>query len=211
VSPHSQIPVIAIIGGIGSGKSAVANWVLNIRSTTVINADEIGHQVLEFPEMKQQIRAEFGDSVFDENGVVDRSELGNLVFGNSEKSQGRKNKLETIVHPVIRKEIISQIELAGNSGQYEFILLDAAVLLESGWHEICDAVVFVDVPEEVRLQRVQQTRGWSKQKFQDRENSQLSLVDKRNAANVIIDNSGSLEEAGEQLLKALPDICKSSS
>lgn len=83
--------------------------------------------------------------------------------------------------------------------QYEAVLLDAAVLFEAGWDELCDAVVFVEVPEAIRLERVSRTRGWNAEELEKREASQLSLAEKKKRADSIVDNSGSITEAGTRL------------
>lgn len=190
--------VMGFIGGIGSGKSALADWVGNTLGAKVINADEAGHRALQQPEVRKSLREAFGSGVFDESGAVIRSRLAALVFGPGEPEQTARRQLEQIVHPVIRRDLEQQIADAGQ--KHELILLDAAVMLESGWQNVCDAVVFVDVPAELRLARILKTRNWTAAELARRESSQLPLDVKRAAADVTIDNSDSLERAGRQLL-----------
>ena len=197
MSGHS-VPVIGLIGGVGSGKSAFAGWLRERLNAVVLSADEAGHRALEQPEVKAKIREQFGPDVFDDAGAIVRRRLAERVFGSGEPHQRARRQLEQIVHPVIRRDLERQITLA--VPVCDLILLDAAVMLESGWRDACDAVVYVDVPLEVRRERVQRTRGWSAEELASREASQWPLDVKRAAADVSIDNSDSLERAGEQFL-----------
>lgn len=190
--------VIGFVGGIGSGKSALAKWVGNKLGGIVIDADEAGHRALDRPEVQERIREEFGPDVFDEGGRVIRSRMAAQVFGEGEPERAARRLLEQIVHPVIGRDLEHQIREAGRTSG--LILLDAAVMLEAGWQGVCDAVVYVDVPPEMRQQRVQATRGWSANELKQRETSQWPLDEKRRAADVIVDNSESLESAGQQFL-----------
>jgi dephospho-CoA kinase len=197
MSKH-HIHVIGFIGGVGSGKSTLVRWLGEKLNAAVISADEAGHRALEQPEVKEKIREQFGPDVFDDAGTVVRGRLATRVFGSGEPQRAARRQLEQIVHPVIRRDLEQQIDFAGRT--CDLILLDAAVMLESGWREACDAIVFVDVPRQTRQERVQRTRRWSEAVLASREASQLPLDVKRAAADVVIDNSDSLERAGQQFL-----------
>lgn len=197
--PTHSIPVIGLVGGIGSGKSAVARWVAERRNTPVIDGDAAGHQALLLPEVTSQIRKHFGTEVFDDAGLVDRSALAKLVFGAGDSHRQAKETLESIVHPVIRRVISETIDnLRTSNSPPEAILLDAAVLLEAGWENVCSAVVFIDTPFEQRRQRVA-SRGWSADELEKREASQLPLSEKRSRADFVVPNDAELERAGKQL------------
>ena len=206
MSTPDFVPVIGLIGGVGSGKSAVARWIGDHKNVVIIDGDSIGHQVLEIPKTKEDIRRRFSESVFNEQGCVDRNVLGRLVFGSAAEHRQAQTNLEQIVHPKIRKEIINQIQDARSSGNYEAIILDAAVLLEAGWNDLCNAVVFVEASEECRLKRVAQSRGWNEKTLKTREASQLSLDEKRKASDQVIYNTGTLQESGAQFENILEQI-----
>jgi dephospho-CoA kinase len=191
------IPVVGLIGGVGSGKSSVAQRWQAIRPVAVIDADQLGHQVLHLPTVKERIRQRFGPTVFDSQGDIIRSTLGRLVFGAS-AHQARQG-LEAIVHPEIRTFLEREIRELRRQANVEAILLDAAVLLEAGWNELCDVVVFIDTPEADRIARVKAGRGWSAAKLAKREASQWPLPRKRAAADAVIDNSNSVDDAAHQL------------
>jgi dephospho-CoA kinase len=199
VSNSFRIPVIGIVGGIGSGKSTIAREAAKLKPWYVIDADKIGHSVLESSEVRDQLRTTFGTKIFDASGAVIRSALAERVFG-SPNEENRK-QLEAIVHPEIRRRILAELREAEQSGRYAAILLDAAVLLESGWREMCGTVVYVDARLKDRQERVLRTRGWSEHELRTREASQLPLDVKQTQSDAIISNHGEPVQAARQLIE----------
>ncbi|MCX7407569.1 MAG: dephospho-CoA kinase [Planctomycetota bacterium] len=197
-----RIPVIGVVGGIGSGKSAVAREVASLANVHVIDADRLGHEALLDSDVKLALRRQFGESIFDATGEVHRSSLARCVFGDGESYRTARHALEQIVHPEIARRITTEIAQAEAVGQ-EAVLLDAAVLLEAGWRRLCDAVVFIDAPEELRLQRVQQRSGWTREEFHRREASQLGLTEKRRQCDAVIVNATDVTESGRQFINFL--------
>lgn len=197
-----RIPLVGIVGGIGSGKSAVANWVAANANVTVINADNLGHEALEALTVKNALILRFGPEIVGTDGAIVRSAIARFVFGtNPEQIQARKD-LEAIVHPEIRRRIL-ELETAAATNGFDAVLLDAAILLETGWRNLCSLVVYIDTPDEIRLKRVQETRGWTIEDLRRREESQWSLADKRKQSDIIVQNDRDLDFAGQQLLLAL--------
>jgi dephospho-CoA kinase len=193
MSGHS-IPVIGIVGSIGSGKSALARELAARLGGMHLDADRFGHELLLDRSVIEAIRAAFGPSVLNGDGQVDRRALARQVFGESTaQGQGRK-RLETILHPRIRAAITKRIDEEAARGRVSIVLLDAAVLLEAGWEGDCDALLCVDAPREQRLERVA-SRGWDEDELARREATQLSLEEKRRRADVVIENSGDLADA----------------
>jgi dephospho-CoA kinase len=206
VSDHTHILVVGIVGGIGSGKSSVARWVAaRDPRVRLINGDEVGHEVLMLEAVKGAVRQRFRDVVFDASGQIDRQALGHLVFGPSGEQHGARRDLEQIVHPRIRETFEKRIAEAVAAGN-QAVLLDAAVLFEAGWNDLCDAVVFVDVPRIERLGRLRAGRGWDETEVDRREASQVSLETKRKRSDYVIDNARSIDEAGRQLEELLTRI-----
>jgi len=188
VSKPDLIPVIALVGGIGSGKSFLVRSLAETEPIAIIDADRIGHEVLIDNEVMTQIRQEFGDGVFDNQGGIIRRALGQMVFGLDAEHQAAKVRLERIVHPRIRDRIRQQIAEIRSSKTYEAIFLDAAILLESGWKDECQAIVYVDVPAEERLRRVVSERNWTPEEFFAREANQLPVELKQQAADFTVIN-----------------------
>jgi dephospho-CoA kinase len=202
-----HIPVIGLVGGVGSGKSSIARGAGENRNVAVIDADAFGHAVLRDPDVKARIRDVFGDSVLDSQGEVDRGALGARVFGDDAEARSRRHQLEQIVHPRIREAVFAGIQDAcAGPRPPDAVLLDAALLLEAGWKDECDAVVFIDTNEQERLKRVQATRGWDARELQRRELSQLDLQVKRDAADFVIDNSQSLPQSIHELQDIIDQV-----
>ena len=202
-SSLARIPLVGIVGGVGAGKSSVVRNVKSLR-LHFIDADRIGHEQLAVAEIKEQIVKVFGTQVLDSSGSIIRPNLAAKVFGDSPENQQRRQQLNSIVHPAIRSEIRRQINAAPQD--VDAIILDAALLLEAGWADECDAVIFIDTSLEQRQKRVAETRGWSVEELQRREASQLSLEEKRRRSNFCVDNSGKISVAAHQMEQALMKI-----
>lgn len=194
-----KVPVIGLVGGIGSGKSFLARSLQDRHRVVIVDGDSTGHQVLKEESVKQQIRRTFGQGVFDRDGEVDRREMSALVFGSDPRARSARGALEAIVHPRIAEKLKHEIAAAQTRPEIEFVVLDAALLLEAGWRTLCDFVVYVDVPDELRRERVRAGRGWSREQLEAREQSQFPLKQKRMEADDVVDNSEEVEVALSQL------------
>jgi dephospho-CoA kinase len=203
--------VIGLIGGIGSGKTEVAQ-LLAQRGATVIDADAVGHALLWESRVRAQIVEQFGPAVVaapDQSGAadiasIDRRALGSIVFADPLA----RRALEAIVHPAMRSRFLSDIRRAVAAGTSRLIVLDAAVLLEAGWDDLCDRIVFVDTPLIERSRRVVQSRGWSASALAARERAQWPHDQKRSYADWVIKNDGDLDllrEETDRLLCLLED------
>jgi len=191
--------IVGVVGGIGSGKSAVCRWVSNHDpSIRVIDADRDGHRALELPAVKQALQTAFGRDILGADGKLIRSAIASRVFGDSPESQDARRKLEAIVHPAIAKLRDDQLAELSSNRTIRAVLVDAALLLEANWQGSCDGVVFVDVPRNQRLERVRE-RGWTDEEFARREASQWPLSIKKDASNFVVDNSHTLDNAGTQM------------
>lgn len=188
--------VIGILGGVGSGKSTVAR-LFEQAGAVRIDADRIGHLVLQLPEVRELVLARFGEQVFDSDGSISRPALAKIVFAPGAEGQRALADLEAMTHPRITQRIereISRERLAGT----KLLLLDAPVLLKARWSRFCDHVLFVDAPPELRQARVA-VRGWTQEEWLRREQSQESLDVKRAASDIVVDNGGSLEQTAAQV------------
>jgi dephospho-CoA kinase len=201
MAASKYIPVIGVIGGIGSGKSFFAQTLAKRKNLVIVNGDAVGHALLLRPDIRERIRDRFGSGVIAADGSIKRRDLGQLIFGTTPEQAQAKTDLEAIVHPPLTAELQRQITEARAAGHADAIILDAAILLECGWRKFCDAVVMIDTPVELRWQRVHADRGWSLSEFQSREASQMSIADKRDAADYIVENVGPEDEVAERCLQ----------
>jgi len=192
-----RLPVIGLVGGVASGKSFVAAELARL-GAAVLDADRAGHQVLTDPVLIAEIRQEWGPDVLDDAGQVDRKALADIVFEPTDQGRGHRARLEQITHPRIGQLILEQARKASADPNVVALVLDAPVMLEAGWGDLCQHVLFVDAPTEVRLRRVLE-RGWTAEEFAVRENAQQSLKNKRTRADFVIDNSGDPEYTRAQV------------
>jgi dephospho-CoA kinase len=160
----------------------------------VIHADAIGHEVLRETEVIDILRNRFGDQILNpDTGQIERSKVAAIVFGEEPTAISNRRFLESVTHPRIRERIRESLNHARANPDLDMIVLDVPLLIESGWIDSCDRVVFVDSPLDIRRERAKQ-RGWSETQFDAREASQVDIEKKRDAATDCLDNSGSLEQ-----------------
>jgi dephospho-CoA kinase len=183
--------VIGILGGVASGKSLVAGELARL-GAGLLDADRAAHEVLRMPEIQEAIRRRWGSAVFTADGRIDRARLARIVFAAPPKGPRERRYLEQLTHPAIGRLLAREAERLEASGRAAAVL-DAPLLMEAGWDKLCETLVFVDAPRGVRLARALQ-RGWSEADFAAREGAQESLDAKRERADVVLDNSGSLDQ-----------------
>ena len=190
---------IGLIGGVASGKSAVAAGLAR-RGAVVFDADKIGHAMLQRPAVRDELVARWGAGILDGAGQVSRPAVAKLVFGDSHEAKANLESLEQLLHPLIRAQIEAEIRQLPD-GEAPAVVIDAPLLIESGWHVICQAILFIDCPREVRLARAQQHRGWSLEEFDRREAAQMPISQKQAVATHVIDNGGTLAELDRELAR----------
>jgi dephospho-CoA kinase len=199
-----QPAVIGIVGGIASGKSAIANK-FKRQGAVVLSADDAAHEVLRLPEVKASARARWGEGIFAPDGEIDRPALANIVFAPPPAGEHDRKYLEELTHPKIGKLLAERLESFRGQENVPAIVLDIPLLYESGWNNFCNKIVFVAAEESVRQARAR-ARGWSDEEFSRREATQASLDAKRASADFVVDNSGTLEAAGVQIDRFWRDV-----
>lgn len=200
-APASRLtkkPILGLVGGVGCGKSTVAGLLRELGGG-VVAGDPAGHEALRQPELRGQVVARWGQGLLNETGEIDRPKLGRIVFAQPEE----RRHLEQIVFPWIRQRLREELERVDAETPSRFIVLDAAVMLEAGWDAVCDRILFIDVPEAVRWQRVARQRDWSAEEVRGREAAQWSLEQKRALADAVVDNGGSEAQTRAQLEQVL--------
>ncbi|MGC8623892.1 MAG: dephospho-CoA kinase [Phycisphaerae bacterium] len=191
-------PVIGIVGGIGSGKSSVAAEFARM-GCLVIDSDRLAHQVLEEPGIRQELQILFGPTIVGTDGKIDRSRLGSRVFRNPEDMR----KLNSVVHPRVEQQRRDLMDVVRNNDRVNAVVLDSPLLVETGLDRQCDAIIYVDVPLEIRQKRVLLSRGWDAVELARRENIQMTLDKKEKIAHYIIVNVGEPALLGSQVREVL--------
>jgi len=189
--------IIGLTGGIGSGKSSVADW-LREHGVAVVDADAVVHRLLsEDRRLIAGLAGEFGTGILDANSAIDRRALAKIVFASS----GARRRLEAWVHPRVLAAMRTASEQIEATGQ-QICVWDVPLLFEAGFAGRVDEVWVVWVPEEVQIQRVQQRDKLSVAEVQARIAAQMPLEKKKSLADVLIDNSGTWADTEIQLNKA---------
>lgn len=188
---------IGITGGVGAGKSAILSYLAEKPDTKVMLADEIAHERME-PGMAcyQRIQDTFGgEDIFLPEGGLDRGKLAAVIFSDSEKRQ----RMNDIVHPAVREYVQQTAEKEREKGKIKLLILEAALLIEEHYDEICDELWYIYTREEVRKQRLMESRGYSPEKVQQIFASQLDEETYRTHCKRVIDNNGGVDETYRQI------------
>jgi dephospho-CoA kinase len=197
-------PVIGIAGGIGSGKSLVARQFESL-GCAVIDADQLSHQVLTEPAVREELVKWWGPEILDASGNLDRKAIGRRVFNAPEELR----RLENLVHPRVHALRAALRAKYDADPAVVAVVEDCPLLYEVGLDKQCDVVVFVAARPEVRLERVKSKRGWTEEDLKSREKNQEPLDIKAARADHIVENSESQSQTYHQvrqiLLEIIPD------
>lgn len=190
--------IVGLTGQTGAGKSIVSNLLVN-RGYKVLDADLVARQVvMKGSKCLVDLALEFGIEILESDGTLNRRKLGSIVFADKAK----RKKLNQIIFPYIKEEIMDQLRELCNAG-VPVIFLDAPTLFESGTNAYCDKVVSVMAPRELRKQRIIARDGLSELDADNRINSQLSDEYYTSHSDYIIDNSGDLSALRVGVLEML--------
>lgn len=188
--------VIGITGGVGSGKSALLGYIKEKYSCRLILADEAAHRVKEPGQPCYDKLVELlSEDILNRDGTIDKNRMAARIFGSEELLR----QVNQIIHPAVRELILQEIALAAAEKEIRFFFIEAALLIEGGYLKIVDEMWYIYAREEVRKQRLRDTRGYSDDKIESIMRSQLREDEFRKHCTVVIDNSGSLEDAYRQI------------
>lgn len=188
---------IGITGGVGAGKSELLHFMEREYPVRVLLADEVAHELMEpGTECYKEIVNAFGnEDIFQPDGTFDRIKLAKVIFSDIEK----REKMNAIVHPAVKAEVLRQVELERQKGEIQAFILEAALLIEDNYHKVCDELWYIYTREDVRRSRLKASRGYSDEKIDAIFKSQLSEVVYRQYCKQVIDNNGTTDEAFAQI------------
>lgn len=190
--------IIGLIGGVASGKSAVAAELEKL-GAVVLDADAAAHELIDDPQVQQLLIDRWGRDILRESGEIDRSAIAARVFAPGPEAAGELEFLEQTLHPRIRRAFEQRLdELA--AAAVRAVVIDAPLLLEAGWQVLCDSIVFVAAQRAKRLQR-STLRNWTESEFAQREHAQMPIETKRELATHVLDNNGSRESLRGQIVE----------
>ena len=191
--------VIGLTGGIGTGKSTVSAY-LNEKNIPVVDADQISREITApGSPVLDDIRALLGDGVFREDGTMNRQKVASVIFSDREILTA----YEALTTAEAVRRCQAEVEAYRQQGNCGMVVLDAPLLFECGLQSETDENWVVDADMEVRIARVMQRDGISRQAIMDRIRRQMPSEEKRELADFVIDNSGSLTELHEQIDRLL--------
>ena len=190
---------VGLTGGVASGKSTVSA-LLKEEGAVVIDADRLAREVVAkgTPGLDQVVAA-FGAEILTPDGEMDRAAVGAIVFAD----EGRRKVLESIVHPLVFERIV---ELEAAAGPDDLVVHDIPLLAESGRADTFDAVIVVDAPTEVQVERMLRDRGWTREDAESRIAAQATREDRRAIATYVIDNTGTLDDLRAQVAEVVEEL-----
>jgi dephospho-CoA kinase len=190
---------VGLTGGIASGKSTVAELLVEL-GAVLIDGDALAREVVArgTPGLARVVE-EFGEDLVTAEGDLDRAALGRIVFAD----ESARRRLEAITHPLIF-ERYAELEAAAPPGAV--VVHDIPLLAESGRADTFDAVIVVDVPAELQVERMVRDRGWTRDEAESRIAAQASREDRLAIATYVIDNTGSLDDLRAQVEAVYADL-----
>lgn len=191
--------VIGLTGGVGSGKSLAAQILKEECRAELLIADDLGHLAMEpGTEGYRQIIERFGRQILNQDGLVDHEALSLVIF----RDEQARTDLNGIIHPAvleyIKKYIQERKSLDG------MIILESAILFETGCDRFCDQIWYVHVSDEIRRERLADNRGYTIEKTESIMSKQLSVQEFYSRCNVVVENDGTKEDLTEQIRARLP-------
>lgn len=188
---------IGLTGGVGAGKTTVLKMMEQMYRVRTLIADEIAHEQMEPGTMcYQKLREAFDHcDIWNVDGRIDRLKLAGLLFSDGEKRQ----MLNGIVHPAVKEYILGEVEQERQNGYYEYVILEAALLIEDHYDALCDELWYVYASGETRKRRLMANRSYSEQKVEQIFDAQLSDEIYRSVCQVVIDNDRDEQYVLEQI------------
>lgn len=193
--------VIGLTGGVGSGKSVAAELLAKTANAKLLIADDLGHVAMEKGSAGyKQIVEYFGEGILGADKEIDRRKLSEIVFGKEEKLQ----ILNQIIHPQVKEYIRQEIET--RKDQEGFLVLENAIMFETGCDKFCQEIWYIAVSEEIRRQRLERDRGYSREKSDSIMKKQLSQEEFAQKCHRILPNNGTVKELEKRIKEAFLQV-----
>lgn len=192
--------VIGITGGVGAGKSALLQYIGEKYRCKILLADEIAHKVKEPGQVCYRKLIELlSPEILDEDGTIHKGKMAARIFASKELLQ----EVNDLIHPAVKKCILDEIEAAREKRMFDFLFVEAALLIEDGYLDIVDEMWYIYAREEVRSRRLRESRNYTEEKIHAIMKSQLQEEEFRKYCSFVIDNSEGLPAAFRQIDRKL--------
>ena len=190
------VRIVGVTGGIGAGKSEILSYIQKHYNCRVYLADEVAHKVKEVgQEAYEPLVKLLGTSVLSEDGTIHKERMAQMIFAD----ETLLLKVNEIVHPAVRKFVEQAIADAKENKDVELLFIEAALLIEAGYETIIDELWYIYATMETRTKRLMENRGYSYEKVLSIMEKQLSEEEFRKHADFVLDNSGEITKAYEQI------------
>ncbi len=194
--------VIGITGGVGAGKSEVLKLIKESCDCFILIADQVAHEIEQkgFPCYDALVSL-LGEEILDEKCEIDRKRMAARIF--AKDAGGLLKQVNAIIHPAVKAHILHLIEEKRQEGTVQYFFIEAALLIEDGYTEICDELWYIHASKEVRIRRLMESRGYSRQKVEQIMERQSAEAVFLKHCKVVINNDGNLKVTKEQIIKQL--------
>ncbi len=184
--------VIGITGGVGAGKSAILEYLSKVTKCEIIRADDVANEIKEKGNpVYERVIAVLGEDIVGADGEIDRNMMSVAIFGDKSK----KRKVEAIIFPEVKREILARISRARASGTVDYVFIEAALLIEEGYQAVCNEIWYVYASVATRTRRLHETRGYTFEKIESIIDTQLKEKEFRENCDREINNNEDFEEA----------------
>ncbi len=192
--------LIGITGGVGAGKSTILGYIKAHCLCRIYLADEVAHVVREPGQPCYEALVELlGQEILEEDGQLHRGRMAEKIFGD----ENLLEQVNAIIHPAVQTYLLEKIQEARKEGQTELFFIEAALLIECGYRDIVDEMWYIHAEEDVRRERLRESRGYSSERIKQIMDSQLTEEAFRAGCDFVIDNSGAPEESFRQIRRKL--------
>ena len=192
--------VIGITGGVGAGKSAILEYLEQNYRVKNLVADKIARMLMEpGSECYQKLLKFLPVEVYNDDESINRAALSAAIFSSDEL----RIRVNEVMHPAVKEYILGQIAEQERMGILDYVIIEAALLIEEHYDSICDELWYVQTSEEVRKKRLMRSRGYSEEQVENMFRSQLSDKEYRKHCQVVIENNGTREETFYQVAQAI--------
>ena len=191
---------IGITGGVGAGKSAVLEYLADNYNCDIIMTDDVSKGLYtKGSKTYEMMIALIGEDIVDETGEIDKKKLADIIFSNANKRMA----VNSIVHPAVKQEVITRITNNKIAGRLDYTFVESALLLTEHYDVFCDEVWYIDTSEDIRRQRLKESRGYSDEKIDNILKSQQALENIKDKCSYCIDNNKDLEYTFRQIQNIL--------
>ena len=191
--------IIGITGGVGCGKSTVLDILYKDYDALVIEADKVAHKLMGKGEaIYNAEREHFGDRILSDNRDIDRKKLAEIIFSDEKELEW----VNSLVHPKVKEYIMDAIK---KNKDRPYIIIEAALLIEAGYTDICDKIWYIYTDKDTRIQRLLDNRGYTREKSEEIIANQLEDRIYREHSDYVIDNSNDIEDTKRQINMIMED------